>query len=236
MAAGVAMRKYVTEFIGTFGLVFTVGTAILSGSSLAPLAIGAALMVLVYAGAHISGGQYNPAVTLGAFMRGRLPARDVVPYWLAQLLGAFIAAWLARFVISPAKVTELSGHGVGEMLLAEFIFTFALVYVYLNVMTSKVQPNNQFFGLAVGFTMMAGVFAVGGVSGGAFNPAIAFGGMLMGLFSWANIWVYLLAELAGAAVAALAFRYLNPDDAAGGPLESAPKMKMPKMPKITVTR
>jgi hypothetical protein len=89
------MRKYVTEFIGTFGLVFTVGCAVMSGSPLAPLAIGAALMVFIYAGGHISGGHYNPAVTLGVFLRGKLPRSDVGPYWIAQLAGAFLAAWLA---------------------------------------------------------------------------------------------------------------------------------------------
>jgi aquaporin Z len=224
------MRNYVTEFIGTFGLVFTVGTAVLSGSSLAPLAIGAALMVLVYAGGHISGAHYNPAVTLGVFLRGKLPARQVLPYWAAQLVGAFLAAWIARYVAGATTVHVLTAHGVGEQLLAEFLFTFALVYVVLNVATSKDQPGNQFFGLAIGFTVAAGAFAVGGVSGGAFNPAVAFGGMLMGLFSWANFWIYLLAELAAAVLAAVAFRYLNPDDeTGGGPLGTMPKIRLPKV-------
>lgn len=227
------MRKYVTEFIGTFGLVFTVGGAVLSGSVLAPLAIGAALMVMVYAGGHISGGHYNPAVTLGVFLRGKMPADDVLPYWGAQLFGAFIAAWLARFVINPSIVPLLhlnSGHEIVAALLAEFIFTFALVYVMLNVATSKDQPNNHFFGLAIGFTVAVGVAAVGRVSGGAFNPAVAFGAMLMGLVNWSDFWIYLIANLLGGALAAIAFRYLNPHDTEGGPL------KLPKMPKISLSK
>lgn len=229
------MRKYVTEFIGTFGLVFTVGCTVMSGSALAPLAIGAALMVMVYAGGHISGGHYNPAVTLGVLLRGKMPSDDVVPYWVAQLLGAFIAAWLARFVINPVGVHTAflgSGHTILAALLAEFIFTFALVYVVLNVATSKDQPNNSFFGLAIGFTVTVGAFAVGAVSGAAFNPAVAFGAMLMGIINWTNFWIYLLANLLGGAVAAITFRYLNPDDTEGStmPSMSLPKISLPKIP------
>jgi aquaporin Z len=225
------MRKYVTEFIGTFALVFTVGAAVMSNSGLAPLAIGAVLMVMVYAGGHISGGHYNPAVTLGVLLRGGMPSEDLLPYWVSQLAGAFIAAWLARFIVNPAGVATLSlgsAHKIIAALLAEFIFTFALVYVVLNVATSKDQPNNHFFGLAIGFTVFAGAAAVGSVSGGAFNPAVAFGAMLMGLINWTDFWIYLIANLLGAAVAAIAFRYLNPHDTTGGTL--------PKLPKISLSR
>ena len=233
------MRKYVTEFIGTFGLVFTVGCAVMSGSSLAPLAIGAVLMVLVYAGGHISGGHYNPAVTLGVLLRGKMPSSDVLPYWAAQLVAAFFAAWLARFVVNPGAVGLLnlnSAHKIVAALLAEFIFTFALVYVVLNVTTSRDQPNNHFFGLAIGFTVGAGAAAVSSVSGAAFNPAVAFGAMLMGLINWSDFWIYLIANLLGGAVAALAFRYLNPDDdTQGGLLDKMPKMQG-KLPKISLTK
>ena len=225
------MRKYITEFIGTFGLVFTVGCAIMTGSNLAPLAIGAALMVMVYAGGHISGGHYNPSVTLGVLLRGKLSMSDAVPYWVAQLVAAFIAAWLARFVSNRSSVPVLTisgGHHIVAALLAEFIFTFALVYVVLNVATSKDQPNNHFFGLAIGFTVATGVAAVGAVSGGAFNPAVAFGIMLMGLSNWSNFWIYLVAEVIAAYLAALAFRYLNPDDSVGSVLPKLPKFSMNK--------
>src|SRR5690348_817948 len=145
------MRKYITEFIGTFGLVFTVGCAGRSGSTV-PLAAGAVLMVLVYAGAHISGAHYNPAVTLGVFLRGKLPFKDVVPYWVAQLAAALLAGLLAVFTVQHRMVPTLLISGVHAKiaaLLAEFLFTFALVYVVLNVATSKDQPNNHFFGLAI---------------------------------------------------------------------------------------
>jgi len=105
------MRKYVTEFIGTFGLVSTVGCAVMSKAALAPLAIGAALMVFVYAGGHISGGHYNPAVSLAAYLRGRLSRDDLGPYWLAQAAGALVAAGLATFVVNPAPFPALDMTG-----------------------------------------------------------------------------------------------------------------------------
>jgi aquaporin Z len=231
------MRKYVTEFIGTFGLVFTVGCTVMSGVPLAPLAIGAALMVFVFAGGHISGAHYNPAVTLGVFLRGKMPQEDIAPYWVAQLAGAFIAAWLAKFTVHPGLVHTLStsgAHQIFSAMLAEFVFTFALVYVVLNVATSKDQPGNQFFGLAIGFTVAVGAFAVGGISGGAFNPAVAFGAMLMGLLNWGNFYIYLIGNLVGAAVAALAFKYLNPDDVLEGPLARMRRIAMPKA-RVTAT-
>jgi aquaporin Z len=138
-------------------------------------------------------------VSLAAFMRGRLSRRDLIPYWVAQLVAALIAAVLARFVVNPRSVTALSlhGRGIAAALLAEFLFTFALAYVVLNVATSKDHPGNSFYGLAIGFTVFVGVAAVGGISGGAFNPAVALGASVMGLFSWSDIWIYLVADLAG---------------------------------------
>jgi aquaporin Z len=208
------MRRYVTEFIGTFGLVFTVGTAVMSGATFAPLAIGAALMVLVYAGGHISGAHYNPAVSLAAFLRGRLSSADLIPYWVAQAAGALVAAGAATYVVNPPSFPALymSGRAIGAGLVAEFIFTFALCYVVLNVATSKDNAGNSFYGLAIGFTIFVGAASVGKISGGAFNPAVALGASVMGLFSWSNIWIYLLADFAGGAAAAFVFRYLNPGD------------------------
>jgi aquaporin Z len=210
----VATRKYVTEFIGAFFLMFAVGVAALSGSVFVPLAAGATLMVMVYAGGHISGGHYNPAVTLAALVRRRIGIADAAAYWVAQVIGAVVAGVIARAVVNPAtvKTLTLSGHSEAAAAVVEVLITFALCYVVLNVATSKDQKNNGFFGLAIGFTVVAGAFAVGGISGGVFNPAVALGGAAAGLFGWSTIWVYILVELAAGAVAGLAFLTLNPGD------------------------
>jgi aquaporin Z len=210
-----AGRKYVVELIGTFFLVFTVGASVFSGSPLAPLAIGSSLMIMVYAGGHVSGGHYNPAVTMAALVRGRIGTRDAVRYWIAQLTAGLFAAMVVRAVVTPAtavKTLALSGHTLTAAFVVELLFTFALAYVVLNVATSKDHPNNNFYGLAIGFTVVVGAFAVGGISGGAFNPAVALGGAVMGIFAWPTLWVYLLTELVAGAAAGFAFRALNPDD------------------------
>jgi aquaporin Z len=208
------MRKYATEFIGTFFLVFTVCNAVLSKATLAPLAIGLVLAAMVFAGGHISGAHYNPAVTLAVFLRGRLPATDIAPYMAAQILGALAASGLARWMAGPAPTPAFSpsGQDAAIALVAELAVTFALAYVVLNVATSKDHPNNSFYGLAIGSTVLAGAVAVGGISGGVFNPAVAVGVATAGLVSWSTLWVYLVANLAGGALAALAFRLLNPAD------------------------
>ena len=210
----VTPRKYATELIGTFLFVFAIGTAASLSGALAPLAIGSALMVMVYAGGHISGGHYNPAVTLGALVRGRIGPRDAVAYWVVQLVGAALAGWLVHWVILPVHDTAktLSGHAMGAAFVAELLFTFALVYVVLNVATSKDHPNNSFYGLAIGFTVLVGAFAVGSISGGVFNPAVFVGTAITGLFAWSTIWVYFLAQLLAGALAGLTFRALNPAD------------------------
>jgi len=205
------MNKYLTEFIGTFFLVFTIGCTVIGGASQPPLAIGAVLMVMVYAGGHVSGAHYNPAVTLAVFLRGRCAAKDVVPYWIAQLIGATLAAFAVRYLLHPG--TEFTPSSVPAALLAEFLFTFALCYVVLNVATAKGTSGNSFYGLAIGFTVLAGAYAVGPISGGAFNPAVALGASLLHMFAWQNLWIYLLANFAGAAAAAAVFKFNNPADA-----------------------
>ena len=206
------MNKYITEFIGTFFLVLTVGcTGIGAGAGvIAPLAIGAALMVMVFAGGHISGGHYNPAVTVGVLIRGKVKPADVVPYWIAQFVAAAVAAFLVtKFLRAGAPVTAIAPK-MGPALLAEFLFTFALVYVVLNTATAEGTSGNSFYGLAIGMTVMVGAFAVGDISGGAFNPAVALGITLLGISTWSNIWIYLVANCAGAVVAALIFNMINP--------------------------
>ena len=209
------MKKYVVEFIGTFFLVFTIGmTAIAPGAgSLAPLAIGSALMVMIFAGGHISGGHFNPAVTLSVYLRGKCASKDVGPYIGSQVLAALVAAVAVRYLKGDAMAGVMAmAPEAGPALLAEFLFTFALCHVVLNAATAMGTAGNSFYGLAIGFTVMTGAFAVGDISGGVFNPAVAFGICLLGLATWANIWIYLVANLASAAAAALVFKFVNPPD------------------------
>lgn len=205
------MNKYIVELIGTFFLVLTVGCTVIApgAGDLAPLAIGASLMVMIFAGGHISGGHYNPAVTLGVWMRGKCDTKDIVPYWVAQLVGALLAAVIVKFFKGGAAMTP-GNPPVLAALLAEFLFTFALVYVVLNTATAKGTEGNSFYGLAIGMTVMTGAFAVGNISGGAFNPAVALGISIMGLSAWTNIWIFWVSELIAGAAAAALFKAVNP--------------------------
>ncbi|HKP41736.1 MIP/aquaporin family protein [Mycobacterium sp.] len=205
--------KYAVEMIGTLFLVFTIGASVRSGNPLAPLAIGAILMAMVYAGGHVSGAHYNPAVTLSVLVRRRIEVREAVGYWVAQLIGGLLGAALVS-AVAPAQTSPmaLSGHAVIAAFIAELLVTFALCYVVLNVATSKDHPANSFYGLAIGFTVAAGAVAVGGISGGAFNPAVAIAGVAMGMFSGSMISMFFAAQAIGAVAAGLAFRVLNPAD------------------------
>jgi aquaporin Z len=202
-------RKLAVEFIGTFFLVFTVGMASKTAGTFAPLAIGAVLMVMVFAGGHVSGGHYNPAVSTAVLLRGKLSQAEYVPYVATQVLAGIVAA-LVVIALGYDPATPIPTAGIGSMLVVEFLFTFALAYVVLNVATAKSTEGNSFYGLAIGFTLATGIFAVGSISGGAFNPAVAVGATLMGVFSWSHIWIYLLANLLGGAAAAEAFRLIEP--------------------------
>jgi aquaporin Z len=204
-------RKLVVEFIGTFFLVFTVGMAVRFADGLAPLAIGAVLMVMVFAGGHVSGGHYNPAVSTAVYVRGKMIQQEYVAYVVIQLAAAIVAGLL--IIILNYDFNDASKvAGQGRMLVVEFLFTFALAWVVLNVATARGTEGDSFYGLAIGFTVAAGAFAVGGVSGGAFNPAVAVGAMVMGLLEWSNIWVYLLANLLGGAAAGWVFMYTQPGE------------------------
>jgi aquaporin Z len=219
---GVAIRpsatvRYAAEAIGTFFLVFTVGAAVGGGSPLAPLAIGAVLMVMVYAGGHLSGGHYNPAVTLAVLVRGRIKLRDAAAYWMVQLGAGVLAALAVRDILDPVELERhatmtLSGHGLLAAFTSELLFTFALCYVMLNVATSKSHPDNSFYGLAIGFTVVAGAFAVGAISGGAFNPAVTLGAAVMDVFARPTLWVYMVAQLLAGLAAGITFRVMSPDD------------------------
>ena len=206
-------KKYLVELIGTFFLVFTIVMAVNTlPAGFAIIAIASVLMVMIYAGGHISGAHYNPAVTLAVWMRGKCAASDIPGYMISQFLGAVVASLAAGYFLGEAAPSDPGKLDVLPSLLAEVIGTFALVYVILNVATAKGTEGNSFYGLAIGFTVGAMAYAVGGVSGGAFNPAVAVGVTMSGMAQLADIWIFLVANFAAAALAAVIFKFVNGDD------------------------
>lgn len=209
------LKKYLVEFIGTFFLVFTIGaTAAFGGEGvIAPLAIGFVLMVMVYAGGYISGGHYNPAVSLAAAMRGALEWKQVVPYWVFQILGGVFAALIINLLSGGLDAPVKESFQLSTIVIAEFLFTFALCYVVLHTATSKKTEGNCYYGLAIGSTVMVGAFAVGSVCMGAFNPAVAISAVVMGCVCCAKIaWLTLATNFVAGAAAALIYKITNNDE------------------------
>lgn len=202
-------RKLTAEAIGTFFLVFTVGMVVLEpgAGSLSGLAIGSILAIMVYATGHISGGHLNPAVTLGVFLRGKATSKELVAYWVSQIAAGLIAAFAVLYLKGEAAAAV--ALPAGPVLLVEFLFTFALVFVVLSTATAPATEGNSYFGAAIGGTVMVGVYAVGPISGAAFNPAVAIAAVVMGLIAPADLWMFLVATLAGGAAAASVFRALG---------------------------
>ena len=206
--------KYVTEFIGTFFLVLTIALAVKleNAAIVAPIAIGCALMLMVYMGGHISGAHYNPAVTLGVFLRGKCSWIDVIPYMLFQLGGAIAATFTGHWLIGGDMLLPAPGEGVDliRAVVNEGLFTFALVLVVLNTATSPRTDGNSFYGLAIGFTVVVAAFAGGVISGGAYNPAVGMGPILSNMISGTegvttHFWIYLAGPFAGGALAAIIY-------------------------------
>ncbi len=201
------MNKYITEFIGTLFLVMGAAFGGAVGASLA-------LMIMVYAGGHISGAHYNPAVTLSVWMRGKIEMKDAVMYWIFQFAGALIAGLLAVYVfgVEGSANCVIADDGGTKAIVAELLGTFALAYVVLNVATAKGTSGNSFYGLAIGGTVLAMAIALGKFSGGAFNPAVAIGLCIQKAFCWDQVWMYFVGALGGGALAAIIFSLNNPDD------------------------
>ena len=209
------MKKYIVEFIGTFFLVFAIGMSVIrpGAGDFAPFAIAATLMVMIYAGGHVSGAHFNPAVTVAVWLRGKCPTAEVGPYIGSQVAGALVASLCVKalktgLVARAASMGAATSFEILPALLAEFLFTFALVWVVLNVATAKGTTGNSFYGAAIAFTVLAGAFAVGGVSGAVFNPAVAVGVCTMGLVAWGSFWIYLVANFAGGWAAAAVFKFV----------------------------
>jgi len=216
----------VTEFLGCFGLVFTVSlnvgfantsvTVSAGSATWDPLAIGSILMVLIFMGGHVSGAHYNPAVTVAVFLRGKIAKGLGFWYIVFQLLGGFGGALLCYLTTGyhPAPHPG-TGYTDGEAFICEMVYTGILCLVVLNVATTKAQEKNSYFGLAIGFTVTAGAYSVGPISGAVFNPSVGTGLLLVNTFAggnFAEIYLYWLAPLLGAVFAALLFRLMNPQE------------------------
>jgi len=201
------MSRYVTELVGTFFLVLTFGLTVMNGIPMAAIAIGSVLLAMVYMGGHISGAHYNPAVSVAILIRGKMKARDLIPYVLAQISGAILASLAVMVIVgdtfAPAPAPEA---GLVAVLLSEGLFTFALTLVVLNVATDDATADNSYYGLAIGFTVLVGVLAVGSISGGVFNPAVGTGPILIdalaGDGSFDQLWIYWAGPLLGSVAAA----------------------------------
>ena len=223
-----AVAKYMTEFIGTFFLVLVICLMTTQSNDhtgiVAPLAIGCTLMIMVYMGGHISGGHYNPAVTLACFLRGACGWAHVVPYWIAQVAGACAAAFVSSIMLLPgteeatmpvyANVAPGGDYTLQSIApwINEILFTFALALVVLNTATSSGTKGNSFYGLAIGFTVVVGAFAGGGISGGAHNPAVGIGpNVILGTIgqtpeAFTRLVLYIAGPMIGGALAAIVFK------------------------------
>ena len=202
------MRKYTMEFIGTFFLV----TGVIYGG-----AIGAtlALLVMVYAGGHILGAHYNPAVTVAMYMRGKVSTSELPGYFIAQLLGGAVSALLIFYVFEKEGFTRSCDgfeNGILKTALAEVIGTFALAFVVLNVATARGTAGNSYFGLAIAGTVLAMALTIGRYSGGVFNPAVGFGLSVHESLCWANLWMFFAAPVVGGVLAAIVFKIVNVAD------------------------
>ena len=204
------MKNYITEFIGTFFLVLTIGVT--AGDNFAPIAIGGMLMVMVYMGGHISGAHYNPAVSIAMIIRGLLSVKEAIKYILSQLSGAILAVLLINWL--GGTIMEIPHSETAspiQILIVEAIFTFALVLVILNVATNPKTEGNSYYGLAIGFTIMAAAYAGGGISGGVYNPAVGTGPILVDAIigegnTLSNLWYYLVGPIVGAISAAYVYK------------------------------
>lgn len=214
-----SLKKYIVEFIGTFFLVLTICMTSYSkvSADLQPLAVGVMLMVLVYSMGYLSGAQFNPAISLAIYLRGRINLKEMGFYWIAQILGAIAAAMITAVLISAKPPVGLIAStpqffSMVPALIAEALGSFALIWVVLTVATSKALDGNNFYGLAIGFTVTALMYTLGSVSGSAFNPVVAIATCVAHLSTWNNLWIYMVGGLGGAALATMAFKYISGDE------------------------
>lgn len=203
------MKKYVAEFIGTFFLMAAIGLAVFGNAGeWTPAAIGLTLLAMIYATGHVSKAHFNPAVTVGFWIRGELDVREIIPYFLAEfggaVAGAFLAAFLYNTTGTPVPETDLA-----RVFVAELFFTFALVFVIMSVATAEGAKGNQFYGAAIAAIVVGGILCVGDISGAVFNPCVAIGMLAVGLKDLSTLWVFLVAQFLGGALAVLVFNQFH---------------------------
>ena len=208
--------KPLTEFVGTFLFLFTISLAAPGGSPLTALAIGGALMVVVYAGGHRSGAHYNPAVSLALFLQKKITSSELLSYWVAQIVGGIAAFALGYAIIGkPVAIVPASGQTALAALVVEAIFTFMLALVVLNTAASRKTEGNSFYGLAIGFAIVVAAIAGGPVSGGAFNPAVGIGATVVAAMhggTFASIWIPIVGPLVGGVLASYFWAYQEAHD------------------------
>ena len=200
--------KLVAEFIGTFFLALTICTAAVHGSAgeYAPFAIAATLMVMIYAVGHISGAHFNPAVTVAVWIRGACDKNDVAPYIGTHLLAGALAAFVSQeLLFSETSVASIQ-MDTTNAISAEFLYTFALVYVILNVATAEATEGNSYYGAAIAFVVLAGALTVGEISGGSFNPAVTGALYVSGVLELSDLWIHLVPQFLAGFVAVQAFK------------------------------
>ncbi len=215
------LRRGVAEFIGTFALIFVAagGAAYAQNPVDLAFANGLVIAVMVSAMGFISGGHFNPAVTLGFLVTRRIAPALAVCYWVVQFGGAVLAALLLRWVLPGAA--RSAGHlgvpalgqgvGSGVAVVIEAVLTFFLVWVVFATAVDERGTFKQIAGLAIGFTIAFDVLMAYGLTGGAMNPARAFGPQLAGNH-WSHFWVWYIGPFAGGVIAASVYEllYLRP--------------------------
>jgi aquaporin Z len=206
------MQKNVMELVGAYFLVLAIG---LGGG---PAAIGLMLMGMVYAGGHVSGAHYNPAVSFGILLRGKMKTNEAALYMIAQIAGAVMAAFTVQVMLgktfAPAPDPRM---GTGAAIALEALCTFVLAFVVLNIACSKKTAGNHIYGFAIGLTVTGLALGAGPLTGGAFNPAVGIGpglvSTLYGSYNISNMLIYIIGPMVGGAGAAIMHQYTDPDEA-----------------------
>ena len=202
-------QKLTTEFIGTFFLSLTICTVAVYGSAVehAPFGIAATLMVMIYAGGHISGAHYNPVVTVSIYLRGACDKEEVLPYIVSQVIAAVSAAIVVENFLFSGGFDTIDTFELGtDAVVAELLFTFALAYVILNVATTESTSGNGYYGAAIALVVLAGAITVGSISLASFNPAVTSALIVSGKLTLADSWMHFVPQFVGAVLATYVYK------------------------------